>query len=103
AVLPARATLERLPATAPAGAHRREFVLSGRKVVLWRHGRTGWNAQHRFQGHSDVPLDPVGVAQARAAAAVLARLGPSKIVSSDLQRARHTAQALADLVQLPVG
>ncbi len=71
-------------------------------MVLWRHGRTAWNAERRFQGHSDIPLDDVGQTQARLAAPMLASLNPSKIVSSDLQRARNTAQALADHTGLPM-
>lgn len=77
-------------------------ILSGRRVVLWRHGRTAWNAARRFQGHSDIALDEVGLRQARSAAPLLATLGPSKIVSSDLGRARQTAEALADLTGLEV-
>jgi glucosyl-3-phosphoglycerate phosphatase len=65
--------------------------------VIWRHGRTLWNSQDRFQGHTDVALDEVGEAQARSAAAILAALEPTAIVSSDLQRAAATAQALASL------
>ena len=73
-----------------------------RRLVLWRHGRTTWNLERRFQGQSDVELDETGRSQARAAAKQLALLPPDRIVSSDLQRARVTAQALADLVGLPV-
>ena len=73
-----------------------------RRLVLWRHGRTQWNQQRRFQGQSDVELDDTGRVQAQAAAKQLALLPPDRIVSSDLQRARVTAQALADLVGLPV-
>ena len=73
-----------------------------RRLVLWRHGRTQWNHQRRFQGQSDVALDDTGRAQARAAARELALLPPDRIVSSDLSRARVTAQALADLTGLPV-
>ena len=73
-----------------------------RRLVLWRHGRTQWNQQRRFQGQSDVELDDTGRFQAQAAAKQLALLPPDRIVSSDLQRARVTAQALADLVGLPV-
>ena len=76
--------------------------MSARRVVLWRHGRTAWNAGSRFQGMTDVPLDDVGVAQAERAARDLATLEPDAIVSSDLDRARMTAQALADLVGLDV-
>jgi probable phosphoglycerate mutase len=76
--------------------------MSGRRVVLWRHGRTEWNATARFQGQIDVPLDEVGVLQADRAARDLATLNPHVIVSSDLDRARSTAQALADRVGLAV-
>ncbi len=76
--------------------------MSGRRVVLWRHGRTAWNAGSRFQGMTDVPLDEVGVAQAERAARDLATLEPDAIVSSDLERARMTAEALAALVGLDV-
>ena len=74
-----------------------------RRLVLWRHGRTTWNAEHRFQGQTDVPLDEVGVDQARRAAMELATLEPSVIVSSDLIRARDTAAQLAALTGLEVG
>ena len=70
--------------------------------MLWRHGRTAWNAERRFQGHSDIPLDDSGRAQANAAASELALLNPSKIISSDLTRARDTAGTLADRVGLSV-
>ncbi len=76
--------------------------MSGRRVVLWRHGRTSWNATSRFQGQTDVPLDEVGVFQAERAARDLATLRPDFIVSSDLVRARATAEALAQIVGLPV-
>ena len=65
--------------------------MSGRRVVLWRHGRTAWNATNRFQGQTDVPLDEVGVLQGERAARNLATLKPDLIVSSDLGRARTTA------------
>jgi len=68
-----------------------------RQVVVWRHGRTAWNLARRFQGQSDVALDEVGVAQARAAARILTALRPSAIVSSDLVRASATASELARL------
>ena len=66
-----------------------------RRLVLWRHGRTAWNAEGRAQGQRDVPLDEVGVGQAREAAARLASLRPTAIVSSDLCRAADTAAELA--------
>lgn len=68
--------------------------------MLWRHGRTAWNDEGRFQGQLDVPLDDVGRAQAAHAARVLAAFPPSAVVSSDLGRARETAAALAAITGL---
>lgn len=68
-----------------------------RRVILWRHGRTAWNVAGRVQGQSDIPLDDVGVQQARAAGARLASLQPDRIISSDLQRAAATAAELGAL------
>ncbi len=72
------------------------------RLLLWRHGRTAWNAERRFQGQSDVPLDSVGITEATAAAVLLAEEKPDLIVSSDLSRAMLTARALADITALPI-
>lgn len=74
----------------------------GRRVVLVRHGRTRWNAEGRWQGHLDPELDDTGIAQAEAAARLLAALRPDVIVSSDLRRAVATVAPLARLTGLPV-
>jgi probable phosphoglycerate mutase len=66
------------------------------RLVVLRHGRTGWNAEGRFQGQLDPPLDPVGRAQASRAAGQLAAVlppGGTVVVSSDLVRAADTAAA----------
>ncbi len=76
--------------------------MAGNRVLLWRHGQTDWNIGNRFQGHSDIPLNDVGRYQVKHAAEILAGMNPTAIISSDLGRARATAQALADLVGLPV-
>jgi glucosyl-3-phosphoglycerate phosphatase len=72
------------------------------KLVLWRHGQTTYNAERRFQGQSDVPLNDVGRQQAARAARYLAAMKPHAIFSSDLSRASETADALARLTGLPV-
>lgn len=72
------------------------------RVLLLRHGRTAWNAQHRFQGQADPPLDEVGRAQAFEVAALVAALAPGVVVSSDALRALQTAAPLAEITGLPV-
>lgn len=74
----------------------------GRRVVLWRHGRTSWNADGRFQGQLDIDLDELGREQAVRAARLLAALGPELIVSSDLRRAADTAAELGRIMAKPV-
>ncbi|WP_375490107.1 histidine phosphatase family protein [uncultured Jatrophihabitans sp.] len=76
--------------------------MSARRLILLRHGQTAWNAEHRFQGHVDPPLDDVGREQARAAAEVLAAMQPDLLVSSDAMRAVQTAEFLAAATGLPV-
>lgn len=73
-----------------------------RRVVVWRHGRTTWNLGKRFQGQTDIALDDVGVAQAERAARMLATLAPSLIITSDLSRARDTADVLGRLTGVEV-
>ena len=70
--------------------------------MLWRHGQTVWNAERRFQGQSDIPLNEVGQAQAGRAARLLAALRPDLIVASDLSRAAQTAAPLSRLTDLEV-
>ncbi len=66
------------------------------EISLVRHGTTEWNASHRFQGHSDVPLSEVGRAQARRLADRLRGERFDVIYASDLIRAVETASILAE-------
>ena len=75
------------------------------RFCLIRHGETPWNAERRIQGHTDIGLDPEGVHQADLAARWLTALGergPQVLYSSDLLRARMTAEALSHRLSLPV-
>ena len=72
------------------------------RIVIWRHGQTDWNIENRFQGHSDISLNSVGVSQAKRSAAILAGMAPTKIISSDLDRAFKTATELAKIVNLEI-
>lgn len=65
------------------------------ELILIRHGETEWNRELRFQGQVDVPLNAAGHEQARRLADRLAQEEPiDALISSDLLRARQTAQAL---------
>ncbi len=70
------------------------------RLYLVRHGQTAWNATGRIQGHSDVPLDEVGLRQAQQVARWLGERvkKPVAIYTSDLARASQTAEAIAQQV-----
>jgi glucosyl-3-phosphoglycerate phosphatase len=76
------------------------------RLLLWRHGRTEWNAAGRFQGQLDPPLDEVGRHQAVLAAPHLVAAGlphdGTVVVSSDLSRAAETAAVLTALLGVPL-
>lgn len=65
------------------------------ELILIRHGETDWNRELRFQGQLDVPLNAIGQEQARRVAERLALQPVHALISSDLQRALQTAEALA--------
>ena len=61
-----------------------------------RHGQSDWNAEGRVQGQWESVLTDLGIAQAQANGAALAKLGVTKIYASPLKRTRQTAAAIAD-------
>ena len=71
-------------------------------ILLARHGETDWNVERRFQGHADPPLNETGRAQARALAEELARDEVHAVYTSDLSRARETAEIVAARAGVPV-
>ena len=73
-----------------------------RRIVLVRHAETVDNAARIWQGHKDTALSELGRAQVAAAAPHLAAYEPALIVSSDLQRAASTADAIAGLTGVDV-
>jgi broad specificity phosphatase PhoE len=71
-------------------------------LLFVRHGETDWNSERRWQGHADVPLNARGREQARALAERLAGERVDAIYTSDLSRARETAEAVAAHLDLEV-
>ncbi|MBK7673784.1 MAG: histidine phosphatase family protein [Candidatus Accumulibacter sp.] len=65
------------------------------RICLVRHGETTWNAEKRIQGQIDIGLNAAGLVQAQAAADWLAGQPVTALYSSDLLRARQTAERLA--------
>lgn len=70
------------------------------RLLLLRHAESEWNAQGRWQGLADPPLSARGEQQAAQAGRLLRPMGLSALVSSDLQRARSTAERIA--TELPL-
>lgn len=62
------------------------------RILLARHGETPWNAEGRYQGQIDIPLSPVGDAQAQALGARLRDVPLTRAVASPLARAQLTAR-----------
>lgn len=71
-------------------------------LLLARHGETDWNAQRRWQGHDDPPLNERGRAQARELAHMLVREQIAALYASDLRRARETAEIVASHLDLEI-
>jgi len=72
------------------------------RLIVVRHGETAWNVEARLQGQLDVPLNDRGLEQARRTAQALDDDAPQVVVSSDLARARQTAEAIAGRFGLPL-
>ena len=71
------------------------------RLLLLRHGQSAWNAAERWQGWADPPLSELGRRQALAAVTMLRDHGFGAVVSSDLIRARQSADMLAAGLGLP--
>ena len=63
-------------------------------IYLVRHGQTDWNIEKKTQGHTDIPLNGTGKRQAEELAEKIADLKIDRIISSDLLRARETAEII---------
>jgi probable phosphoglycerate mutase len=71
-------------------------------IIAVRHGETDWNRVRRLQGHTDIALNARGIEQAARLAAALANERMAAIVTSDLARARATAEPVATALGLPL-
>ena len=72
------------------------------RLLVIRHGETAWNTEGRIQGHIDIPLNERGRWQAERLAEALLDEGIDTLYCSDLERARHTAEAVSRRLDLPL-
>ena len=70
-------------------------MTTGNQLILVRHGASEWSSLGRYQGHQPVPLSSLGLKQVHALKEELHQYNPERIVSSDLQRTRQTAEIIA--------
>lgn len=73
-----------------------------RVFYIFRHGETDWNKERRCQGHTNIPLNDNGRAQAQALAERMLNIQLDVIISSDLERALVTGQTVADRKAVPL-
>lgn len=71
-------------------------------LYLMRQGQTDWNVKHRSLGWNDIALNENGIVQARIAAEKLQNIEIETIYSSDLKRAKKTADIISAHLDLPV-
>lgn len=71
-------------------------------IYLVRHGATEWNVTKRAQGTADIPLNEKGEVQALHTAEELSKTPIDAVYTSDLQRARYTAEAIAKVHGLEI-
>ncbi len=67
------------------------------KIYLTRHGQTDYNKKRMMQGRSDIPLNEVGIAQAKARREMLGDIKFDAVYSSPLIRAVKTAQIIGNV------
>jgi 2,3-bisphosphoglycerate-dependent phosphoglycerate mutase len=72
------------------------------KLYLVRHATTDWNAEHRWQGIRDIPLNDKGRAQIERLGDAFAGIRIDRICASDLSRARETAEAVQKATGAPL-
>lgn len=83
-------------------SHQQGLEAASVRLILVRHGLTEWNTSGKYQGHTDISLSSQGDKQAQALAVRLSHENITRVYSSDLMRARQTAERIAAYHSLPV-
>lgn len=71
-------------------------------IYIVRHGQTSWNVSKRLQGHKSITLTKEGCIEAKMLAEKIKNLEFEKIISSDLIRAKKTAEIINEKLQKEV-
>src|SRR5699024_5833294 len=82
--------------------HTYTGVESLTKIGFIRHGNTDWNIEKRAQGHSNNPINEMGLQQAHPIGKRSEQGNWDMIISSDLLRAKKTAEIIASYIKLPI-
>ena len=77
-------------------------MLKSDMLYIMRHGKTDWNAEHRLQGHTDIPLNDEGRKMAQRAAEEYKDVHFDVCFCSPLIRAKETAQILLSGRNVPI-
>lgn len=77
-------------------------MIMNRVFYIFRHGETDWNKQSRCQGHTNTPLNDLGLKQAVALSKKLLDFPMDIVVTSDLERAYCTGEIVALKKQIPL-
>lgn len=72
------------------------------EIYVVRHGQTDYNVKHVFQGHADIPLNEIGIEQAKETALKFEGVNVDMILVSPLQRAVQTAKYISEIADVPI-
>jgi len=76
--------------------------MTTKRLIVVRHGETDWNHRDLLQGHADIPLNATGRLQAIQLAERMVSHSFDAAISSDLVRAKETAEIIQSYRQTRV-
>lgn len=71
-------------------------------IYVVRHGQTDYNVKNVYQGQTDIPLNEVGIQQAKDTAKKFIDIKIDAILVSPLKRAKQTARYISEITKVPI-